>query len=71
MATSVAGGGNPTTDPNLGTILRQFGGPKGSGLALMFECLASLMAGIPLPAGTVANLQEVADRFEVPMPTPA
>jgi LDH2 family malate/lactate/ureidoglycolate dehydrogenase len=140
--------GNPTTDPNLGTILRPFGGPKGSGLALMFECLASLMAGnpllepalsgketrpmvqnsvvaaidiatftdvdayrdnvdklvdrlkelptaegfdevmvpgepeskshrdrsvhgIPLPAGTVANLQEVADRFEVPMPTPA
>ena len=27
--------------------------------------------GIPLPAGTIANLQEIADRFEVPMPTPA
>ena len=40
--------GNPTTDPNLGTILRPFGGPKGSGLALMFECLASLMVGNPL-----------------------
>jgi ureidoglycolate dehydrogenase (NAD+) len=139
--------GNPTTDPNLSKILRPFGGPKGSGLALMFECLASLMAGnpllepalsgkptrpmvqnsviaavdigtftdadayrdnvdklvdrlkelptadgfdqvmvpgepenasyqdrsargIPLPAGTVANLQEVANRFEVPMPSP-
>ena len=40
--------GNPTPDPNLGTILVPFGGPKGSGLALMFECLASLMVGSPL-----------------------
>jgi len=40
--------GNPTTDPNLGTILLPFGGPKGSGLALMFECLSSLMVGNPL-----------------------
>ncbi len=41
-------GGNPTTDPNLGAILLPFGGPKGSGLALMFECLTSLMVGSPL-----------------------
>lgn len=40
--------GVPTTDPNLATILLPAGGPKGSGLALMFECLSSLMAGNPL-----------------------
>ena len=40
--------GNSTTDPKLADILLPFGGPKGSGLALMFECLASLMAGNPL-----------------------
>jgi ureidoglycolate dehydrogenase (NAD+) len=40
--------GNPTTDPNLAATLLPFAGPKGSGLALMFECLTSLMAGNPL-----------------------
>ncbi len=40
--------GNPATDANLATILLPFGGPKGSGLALMFECLSSLMVGNPL-----------------------
>jgi ureidoglycolate dehydrogenase (NAD+) len=40
--------GNPATDPQLATTLLPFGGPKGSGLALMFECLSSLMAGNPL-----------------------
>jgi len=40
--------GEPTTDPNLATILLPTGGPKGSGLALMFECLAGLMAGNPV-----------------------
>lgn len=40
--------GAPTTDPDLATILLPAGGPKGSGLALMFECLSSLMAGNPL-----------------------
>jgi LDH2 family malate/lactate/ureidoglycolate dehydrogenase len=40
--------GNPATDPNLAAILLPFGGPKGSGLALMFECLSSLMLGDPL-----------------------
>jgi len=40
--------GNPTTDPrNVGALL-PFGGPKGSGLALMFECLSSVMAGNPV-----------------------
>ena len=40
--------GNSTTDPKLATILIPFGGPKGSGLALMFECLSSIMVGNPL-----------------------
>ena len=40
--------GKPTTDPrNVGALL-PFGGPKGSGLAMMFECLSSVMAGNPV-----------------------
>lgn len=37
--------GHPTTDPHSAAMVLPFGGPKGSGLALMFECLASLMVG--------------------------
>jgi ureidoglycolate dehydrogenase (NAD+) len=40
--------GQPATDPALAKILMPVGGPKGSGLALMFECLSSLMVGDPL-----------------------
>ncbi len=40
--------GKPATDPWSAAILLPFGGPKGSGLALMFECLSSLMVGDPL-----------------------
>lgn len=40
--------GNPTTDAKRATILVPFGGPKGSGLAMMFETLTSLMAANPL-----------------------
>lgn len=40
--------GNPTTDPHQAETLLPIGGPKGSGLALMFECLTSLMVGNPL-----------------------
>jgi LDH2 family malate/lactate/ureidoglycolate dehydrogenase len=40
--------GTPATDPHSAAILLPFGGPKGSGLALMFECLSSLMVGDPL-----------------------
>ena len=40
--------GNPTTDPKLAALLIPIGGPKGSGLALMFECLSSVMVGNPL-----------------------
>jgi len=40
--------GNPTTDPDLAKILVPAGGPKGSGLAMMFECLTGLMVDNPL-----------------------
>lgn len=42
------GDGNPTTDPKLARVLIPAGGPKGSGLAMMFECLSSIMADNPL-----------------------
>jgi len=40
--------GNPTIDARKGVILRPAGGPKGSGLALIFQCLSSLMVDNPL-----------------------
>ena len=40
--------GRPTTDANAAAILIPAGGYKGSGLALMFECLSSLFVGNPL-----------------------
>ena len=40
--------GKPATDPRQVAALLPFGGPKGSGLALMFECISSLMVGNPL-----------------------
>lgn len=40
--------GKPTTDPNLASILLPIAGPKGSGIALLMECLTSLMLGEPL-----------------------
>jgi LDH2 family malate/lactate/ureidoglycolate dehydrogenase len=40
--------GNPCSDPKQAACITPAGGPKGSGLAIMFECLTSLMAGNPL-----------------------
>jgi LDH2 family malate/lactate/ureidoglycolate dehydrogenase len=42
--------GEPTTDSRKASIPLPLGGPKGSGLALMFECLASLLSGNPILA---------------------
>jgi len=42
--------GEPTTDPRRAEILLPLGGPKGSGLALMFEMLASVLAAAPIQA---------------------
>ncbi len=40
--------GRPVTDPHKIASLLPVGGPKGSGLALMFECLSSVMISNPL-----------------------
>lgn len=40
--------GEPTTDPAKAIIPLPVGGPKGAGLALMFECLTSVLAGAPV-----------------------
>jgi ureidoglycolate dehydrogenase (NAD+) len=42
--------GAPTTDPRAAAIPLPLGGAKGSGLALMIECLASLLCGNPILA---------------------
>lgn len=45
---ALAPDGSRTTDPDVASILLPAGGPKGSGLALVFQCLTSLMANNPL-----------------------
>ena len=45
---ALAPDGSETTDPNVASILLPAGGAKGSGLALAFQCLTSLMANSPL-----------------------
>ena len=45
--------GEPTTDPKHAEILLPLGGPKGSGLALMFELVASVLAAAPIQARTL------------------
>jgi ureidoglycolate dehydrogenase (NAD+) len=42
--------GMPTTDARTAAIPLPLGGPKGSGLALLIECLSSLLAGNPILA---------------------
>ncbi len=51
--------GNPTTEPRRPNILLPAGGPKGSGLALMFECLSSLMVGNPLLEPSLSGVKEM------------
>lgn len=46
--------GRPTTDPAAATTPRPLGGYKGSGLSLMIECLASLLASNPIIADALA-----------------
>lgn len=47
--------GRDTTDPNKIATLLPLGGPKGSGLSLMIECLASLAVRNPLIASALMN----------------
>jgi len=42
--------GEPTIDPRKAEILLPLGGPKGSGLGLMFEMLVSILAAAPIQA---------------------
>jgi ureidoglycolate dehydrogenase (NAD+) len=46
--TVLSAAGEPTTDPKEAEILLPLGGPKGAGLGLMFEMLASLIAAAPI-----------------------
>jgi LDH2 family malate/lactate/ureidoglycolate dehydrogenase len=59
--------GNPTTDPKAASIPLPLGGAKGSGLALMIECLASLLASNPILAealeGTPAGRRHYQNAF--------
>ena len=48
--TVLTAAGEPTTDPRYADILLPLGGPKGSGLALMFEMLTSVLAAAPIQA---------------------
>lgn len=50
--------GNPTTDPKRAALPLPLGGPKGSGLSLMIECIASLITGNPLVAETLEQTPE-------------
>jgi ureidoglycolate dehydrogenase (NAD+) len=45
---ALTGDGEPTTNPARAAIPMPLGGPKGAGLALMFECITSLLVGNPL-----------------------
>jgi ureidoglycolate dehydrogenase (NAD+) len=46
--------GEPTTDAATAAIPMPLGGPKGSGLALMFECLTSVLVANPLIAPDIS-----------------
>jgi ureidoglycolate dehydrogenase (NAD+) len=46
---------NPTTDPHRARMVVPFGGYKGSDLAMVFECLTSIMAGDPLVGPVLLN----------------
>jgi ureidoglycolate dehydrogenase (NAD+) len=48
--TVLTAAGEPTTDAKQAEILLPLGGPKGSGLAFMFEMLASVLAAAPIQA---------------------
>jgi LDH2 family malate/lactate/ureidoglycolate dehydrogenase len=52
---ALAGDGMPTTDPRRASIPLPLGGFKGSGLAFMAECLASVLGGNPILAEALAG----------------
>jgi ureidoglycolate dehydrogenase (NAD+) len=54
---ALAEDGTPTTDPKRAAIPLPLGGPKGSGLSLMFEFLAGLLSGAPVLAPALGREQ--------------
>jgi len=50
--------GHPTTDARTAAIPLPVGGPKGSGLSLMIECLTSLMVANPILAEALSGTAE-------------
>tara|TARA_B100000029_G_scaffold256492_1_gene253217 strand:- start:5438 stop:6487 length:1050 start_codon:yes stop_codon:yes gene_type:complete len=56
--TAITDSGEPTTDPTLAKIPMPLGGPKGSGLSLMFETLTSLLMGLPLLEPALAGREK-------------
>jgi ureidoglycolate dehydrogenase (NAD+) len=48
--------GKPTTDAAKATTVLPLGGPKGSGLSLLFECLAGILAGTPVLTALAAGI---------------
>ena len=51
--------GRPTTDPNEVVAMQSAGNYKGYGMALMFECLASLMSGNPLVTPVIQETEPI------------
>lgn len=54
--------GNPTTNPSQLAALLPVAGPKGSGMALLFECMGSIMSAnsliLPVLSGQVGQTEE-------------
>ena len=48
--------GSPTTDAAAADIMLPLGGPKGSGLALMFECLTGILPAAPILSRLVVGM---------------
>ncbi|WP_420637837.1 Ldh family oxidoreductase [Candidatus Poriferisocius sp.] len=52
---AVDASGHPTCDPTEAVLPTPLGGPKGSGMATLFECLANVTAGMPLIEPTLSG----------------
>jgi ureidoglycolate dehydrogenase (NAD+) len=50
--------GKPTTDPKHAVLPLPLGGPKGSGLSLMIECIASLITANPILVDTLEGTED-------------
>lgn len=57
--------GNPAIDPKDLATLLPMGGPKGSGMSLLFECMGSLMVSNPLVLPVLSGELEEAKTYHV------